>query len=95
MGDRGRIERMWFAHPLWHEPLLTGIGHEPIVSYPVVVVLRTYSGPLSVQRVIRVVNDNVFTPMMGSMQVLRSAEPSTSFAIWAAIPTAWPLPTPA
>jgi hypothetical protein len=47
------------------------------------------------QRVIGVVDENVFALMMGSMRVLRSAEPGRYFGTWAAIPTAWPLPTPA
>jgi hypothetical protein len=95
MADRGWIEGLGLAHPLRHESLLTGIGHESIMSYAIMLLLRTHHGTLPMEWVIRIVNDNVFTVMMGSMQFLRSAEPSRCFAIWAAIPTASRLPTPA
>ena len=85
MGDRGRIEGLGLAHPLRHESLLTGIGHESIMSYAVVLLLCAHHGTLPMERVVRIVNDNVPTLMMGSMQFLRSAEPSRCFATWAAI----------
>jgi hypothetical protein len=76
MRDGGGIERLRFAHPLGHEPLLTGIGHEPIMGYAGVVLLRTHHGPLPVQRMVRIVNDNVIALVMGSMQILRSVDPN-------------------
>ena len=85
---------MGLAHPARHKPLLTRIGHESIMGYAIVVLLRIHHAPLAVQRVIRIVNNNVTALMMGSMQVLCSAEPSRCFAISAAIPIAWLLPIP-
>jgi hypothetical protein len=63
---------MRFTHPLGHQPLLTGLGHEPIVDHAVLVLLRPNGSSLPVQRVIGVVDDNIVALMMGSMQVLRS-----------------------
>jgi hypothetical protein len=70
MGDRGRIEGLGLAHPLRHESHLTGIGHESIMSYAVVLLLRTHHGTLPMERVVRIVNDDVTTLMMGSIQIL-------------------------
>jgi hypothetical protein len=79
MGDSGGIEGLGLAHPLRHESLLTGIGHESIMSYAIVLLLRTHHGTLPMERVVRIVNDKVTTLMMGSMQFLRLAEPSRYF----------------
>jgi hypothetical protein len=73
MRDRIGIECLWFAHPLGHESLLTGRGHEAIMGLAAMMGLCPYRGPLSVERMIGVVDEHVLTVMMGSMQVLCSA----------------------
>jgi hypothetical protein len=70
MRDGGGLERLRFAHPLGHEPLLTGLGHEAIMGLAAMIGLCIYRGPLAVKGVIGIVNDNVLTVMMGSIQVL-------------------------
>jgi hypothetical protein len=78
MRDRSGIKCLWFAHPLRHEPFLTRCGHEAIMGLATVMGLCSHSGPLSVERVIGIVDDNVLTVMMGSLQVLCSAARSGS-----------------
>jgi hypothetical protein len=76
MPDRRGIEGLWLTHPLRHQPLRTGIGHEPVMGRAAEVLLGTHRGALAVQRVIGIVNDDVLPLMMGSMQILCLAVPS-------------------
>jgi hypothetical protein len=73
MRDRRRIEGVLLTHPLGDKSLLTRISHEPIMWLSIGVLLRTHPGPLTVQRVIGIENDDVSTLVMGSMQILCSA----------------------
>src|SRR5262249_39186027 len=93
MANRSGIEPVRFTHPLGHQPLLTGLGHEPIVDHAVVVLLRQNGSALPVQRVVGVVDDNVVALMMGSMQGLRSAVPRRCSSTWPATRTASPSAT--
>ena len=75
MGWRG-VEGMRLAHPPRHEPLATGFGHDPVVSSALVLLPRGHHHPLAVQRVIRILNDNLLDVMMGSMEFRRSGDRS-------------------
>jgi hypothetical protein len=70
------IEGLRLTHPSRHQPLLTGIGHDPVMGRAAAMLLGAYGDLLSVQRVIGVMNDDVLPLMMGSMQILCSAVPS-------------------
>ena len=72
MGWRG-IEGVWLAHPPRHEPLSTGIRDDAVVSRALVLLPRGDDHPLAVQRVIRILNNNLLDVMMGSMECRRSA----------------------
>jgi len=90
MSDGGGIERLRFAHPLGHEPLLTRRGHEAIMGLTDVVGLCNHRGPLSVQWVIGIVNDNVLTVMMGSMQFRCLVGQNGFYSIWRGTHIEWP-----
>jgi hypothetical protein len=72
MGGRG-VEGEWLAHPPRHEALPTGFRHDSVVSGALVLLPRRYDHPLAVQRVIRILNNNLLDVMMGSMECRRSA----------------------
>jgi hypothetical protein len=64
---------MWLTHPLGHEPLPTGFHHYPVVSRPLVLRARRDDYPLTMQRMIRILNNNLLDVMMGSVECRRSA----------------------
>ena len=74
LGGRG-VESVRLTHPLRYEPLAAGFGHDPEVVRSLVLLPRGHDHPLAMQRVIRILNDNVLDMMMGSMQCRRSAAP--------------------
>jgi hypothetical protein len=72
--NRGRVERVWLAHPLRYEPLLTRFSYDPVVGPTLVLLPRRHDHPLSMQRMIGILNNNHFLDvMMGSMKCRRSA----------------------
>jgi hypothetical protein len=71
MGWR-RVEGVRLTHPLRHEPLPTGFGHDPVMSGALELRPRRHDHPLAVQRVIRILNDDFLDVMMGSMEYRRS-----------------------
>ena len=84
---------MLLAHPLGDKALLTRISHEPIMRLSNGVLLRTHSGPLTMQRVIGIENDYLTTVVMGSMQILRLAARNKYLNTWPGIPIASPSAT--
>jgi hypothetical protein len=75
MGGRG-VEGVRLAHPLRHEPLPTRFCQDPVVSRALVLLPRRDDHPLAVQRVIRILNNNLLDVMMGSMGCRRSGDRS-------------------
>ena len=75
MGWRG-VEGVWLAHPPRHETLPTRFCQDPVVSRALVLLLRRYDHPLAIQRVIRILNNNLLDVMMGSMDCRRSGAQS-------------------
>ena len=71
MGWRG-VEGVRLAHPPRHETLPTRFCQDPVVSRALVLLLRRYDHPLAVQRVVRIINNNLLDVMMGSMGCRRS-----------------------
>jgi hypothetical protein len=75
LGWRG-IEGLRFTHPLRHEPLPTGFRHDPVVSRAVVLLPRRHDHPLTMQRVISILNYDFLDVVMGSMECPRSVAPN-------------------
>lgn len=75
MGGRG-VEGVRLAHPPRHEPLPTRFCQDPVVSRALVLLPSRHDHPLAVQRVIRILNNNLLDVMMGSMGCRRSAVPN-------------------
>jgi hypothetical protein len=71
MGWRG-VEGVRLAHPPRHETLPTRFCQDPVVSRALVLLPRRYDHPLAVQRVVRIINNNLLDVMMGSMGCRRS-----------------------
>ena len=69
------VEGVWLAHPPRHETLPTRSCQDPEVSRALVLLSRRHDHPLAVQRVIRILNNNLLDVMMGSMGCRRSAAP--------------------
>jgi hypothetical protein len=91
--DGRRIESFGFTHPLGNEPLLTALGHYTVMTDTVNLLLPIDRDELTIQRMVRIADNKLFTLMMGSMLALRLAGQSTSCIIWLVIPIGSPFPT--
>jgi len=74
MRDGAGIEGLRFTHPLRNKAMRAGLGYDAIVRNAMNLLFSISNGNLAVQRMVRVVNDDLLTFLvMGSMRVRHSA----------------------
>ena len=94
MIDRNRIERVRLAHPLRDQATLITVGDHTEMRDTGQRMSSICDDPLPAQRMMRVVDDNLFSVTMGSMLCLCLPGRRRCSSTWVATHTASPSRTP-